>query len=250
MQNKRERIMLVTGCSHAAGHEIDGEQDSAYNRANSFGSKLANSLGYTPVNMALGGQSNPSITRGILEWFHKVYDPELHDVFVLVSWTESSRMDVPGPFSISHLSGNPHAQWYARVNSSFVQINSGWKGGNLREQEFVAPYHEFQAMNLKYLQIISANCALQLQYFFQSRNIRYVMCNTMQMFDPDAYVGTYLKHIDQTHYIDMLDNSKAFYWYYRNLGFNNPKAKYWHHDEVPHDLYAQKLLAFIETHNI
>lgn len=36
----KEKIMLVTGCSHAGGSEIDGTEDSAYNREHSFGNVL------------------------------------------------------------------------------------------------------------------------------------------------------------------------------------------------------------------
>ena len=36
-----EKIMLIAGCSHAAGSEIDGTEDSVYNRQHSFGALLA-----------------------------------------------------------------------------------------------------------------------------------------------------------------------------------------------------------------
>ena len=32
-----EKILLIAGCSHTGGSEIDGSQDSKYNRINSFG---------------------------------------------------------------------------------------------------------------------------------------------------------------------------------------------------------------------
>ena len=44
----------------------------------------------------------------------------------------------------------------------------------------------------------------------------------------------------------MLDNDAAFFWHYRNAGYENPKAKYWHHNEEPHRLHAEKLFNFIE----
>ena len=34
---KKEKILLIAGCSHTAGSEIDGNEDSTYNRENSYG---------------------------------------------------------------------------------------------------------------------------------------------------------------------------------------------------------------------
>jgi hypothetical protein len=45
----------------------------------------------------------------------------------------------------------------------------------------------------------------------------------------------------------MLENESAFYTKYKNLGYKNDKAKYWHHDEVPHQLYAAELIQFLES---
>ena len=33
---KKEKILLIAGCSHAAGSEIDGDEDSQYNRDHSL----------------------------------------------------------------------------------------------------------------------------------------------------------------------------------------------------------------------
>ena len=44
--------------------------------------------------------------------------------------------------------------------------------------------------------------------------------------------------------MDLLDNDAAFFWHYRNAGYENPKAKYWHHNEEPHRLFAEKLFNF------
>ena len=40
---------------------------------------------------------------------------------------------------------------------------------------------------------------------------------------------------------------EGFFWFYRNQGFENPKAKYWHHDETPHRLQAERLFNFINN---
>jgi hypothetical protein len=112
----------------------------------------------------------------------------------------------------------------------------------------VPEYQMFMAKNEKYLEISSANSVLQLQYFFKFKNIDYVMCNTMHMFQPkDRHTKFYLEQIDTTKYYNMEDTEQSFYTKYKNLGFTNPKAKYWHHNETPHLMYADELYNFIEA---
>lgn len=72
----KKRILLVAGCSHAAGSEIDGQEDSVYNRSKSFGGMLAKHMGYTPHNISLNGSANGSIARSVMNWFEKKYEPE------------------------------------------------------------------------------------------------------------------------------------------------------------------------------
>ena len=71
------------------------------------------------------------------------------------------------------------------------------------------------------------------------------MTNTMKMFSPEnTHLQFYINLVDQSKYMDMLDNDAAFFWHYRNAGYENPKAKYWHHNEEPHRLHAEKLFKF------
>ena len=84
----RKKIMLIAGCSHTSGSEIDGQEDSKYNRLHSYGGVLASMLGYEPCNMAEPGSTNATIARSVLEWFKNEYDPNEMEVFVVVGWTE------------------------------------------------------------------------------------------------------------------------------------------------------------------
>lgn len=78
------------------------------------------------------------------------------------------------------------------------------------------------------------------------------MCNVMHMFGnpPCRHVQQYLEYIDSSKYYKMLDNNASFYTKYKNLGFVNEKAKYWHHGEGPHKAYANELLKFIGENNV
>jgi hypothetical protein len=244
----KERIALVAGCSHIAGSEIDGNQDSKYNRDNSFGSVLATKLGYRPINIAINGATNTGIARSILMWFDENYNPDTMDVYVIVGWTESSRLEIPAKHRPSDFhSGNPSIEWYDSSANSYLRINYGWTGGDAYEKSIVTGYQKFMSENETYLEYQAASEVLLVQYFLNSLTVPYVMCNTMHMFVPnDHFVSCLLKMIDKRYYYNF-DKSQddSFFWKYRNLGYENIKAKYWHHNEEPHSLYAEELYKFI-----
>lgn len=244
----REKIALIAGCSHIAGSEIDGTSDSGYNRSNSFGSILANKLGYRPVNIAINGASNAGIARSILMWFNENYDPNTMDVYVIIGWTESSRLEIPAKHRPSDFhSGNPSVEWYDSSANSYLRINYGWEGNDDFEKATVPIYQKFMSENETYLEYQAATNVLMTQYFLKSLNVDYVMCNTMHMFVPnDHFVSYLLKMIDRDRYYEFdKGQDYCFYWKYRNQGYENPKAKYWHHNEEPHRLYAEELYKFI-----
>lgn len=247
---KKQNVMLVVGCSHSAGAEIDGNQDSEYNRKHSYGNLLANFLGYTAVNISSSGSTNSTIARSVLEWCRENYKPEDMNLFVLISWTESSRMEIPSIDPTWYEGANLNADWTSKTSKNFLRINQGWAGGDIYEKRTVPSYQRFIAQNLIYLEIQSANLVLQLQYFLKMHSIDYLMCNTMHMFSEDKVLKFYLELIDESRYIDFRNSENAFYWKYKNKGFKNPKAKYWHHNEEPHKMYASELLDFLIKNGI
>jgi hypothetical protein len=247
---KKENIMLIAGCSHSAGAEIDGSQDSPYNRQNSYGNLLAKKLNYSPINISSSGSTNATIARNVLEWCSKNYNADSMNLFVLVSWTESSRMEIPSKQLTWYEGANLSADWSSETSKYFLRINQGWAGGDGYEKRTVPYYQRFIAQNLMYLEVLSANLVLQLQYFLKLHSLRYVMCNTMHMFSTSEYLDFYLNLIDESRYLDLQDPNLAFYWKFKNKGFNNPKAKYWHHNEEPHKLYADELLNFVNKNGI
>lgn len=240
------KIGLVVGCSHSAGSEIDGNEDSTYNRNHAFGSLLVSKLGYEPLNISLSGSANSGIARSILQWFKTEYNPDEMDVFVCIGWTESSRLEIPR--MCNYTEGNKAVPWYDESANSYWRINFGWEGNNDEERAVIPKYHEFMAENQLILENWVATDVLMIQYFLKSLNIPYVMCNTMYMFTPNEHFTQYLvNNIDETHYYNLrTDESESFYWKYRNLGYENTKAKYWHHNEEPHRLFAEELYNFVK----
>jgi hypothetical protein len=220
--------------------------DSVYNRSQSFGNQLAHKLNRSPVNISLGALSNAAIARTVIDWVNKKYDPSKMDLMVVIGWTESIRIDFPYPEQMDYQSGSPFAEYFVPENNHFLQINAGWPGGTELEQQIIPYWQDFQARHELMCQLSSINTVLQIQYFLKMHRIEYLMCNTMFMFPPQSHhLKFYTDLVDSDYYIDLLDQDKSFYWYYRNQGYINNKAMYWHHDEVPHQLYAEKLYQFI-----
>lgn len=242
-----EKVMLIAGCSHAAGSEIDGTEDSYENRQQSFGNQLAYELGYRPVNIAQNGGTNSSIARSIVNWIENFYNPDTMDLFVLASWTESTRMEVPSEQIFWYEGCSTAPDWFDESSKHFYRINLGYYGFTPEEKELYSYFHKFIAQYNSLVEINTATNLLMVQYFLKSKNIKYCMCNTMHMFTlPDTHLELYTNRIDKTRYMDWNKNDKAFFWYYKNQGYSNPKAKYWHHDAKPHTLYCRELSNFIK----
>jgi hypothetical protein len=244
----KERIALIAGCSHSAGSEIDGKQDSRYNRDNAFGSVLATKLGYRPINIAINGSTNTGIARSVLMWFDENYNPDTMDVYVIVGWTESSRLEIPALNETKDFhSGNPSIEWYDSSANSYIRLNYGYEGHGSYERSIIPSYQKFMVENETYLEYQVATNVLMTQYFLKSLNIPYVMCDTMHMFVPDDhYISHLLKMIDKRYYYKLgTGQGEAFYWKYKDLGYVNELAKYWHHGEEPHRLHAEELYKFI-----
>lgn len=246
-----KKIGLIAGCSHSSGAEIDGVLDSTYNRDHSFGSILCRKLGYEPLNIALNGAANSGIARSISQWFKTEYKPEEMQVFVVIGWTESSRIEIPAEVRPSNFfSGNPTVPWYDSSANSFLRINFGYSGDQQWEKELIPKYHRFMAENPIILENWCATNVLMTQYFLKHLNIPYVMCSTMHMFKPKEHFSSFLVDmIDATRYYNLkTDQDGSFYFKYKNMGYDNPKAKYWHHAEVAHELYAEELYNFVRIH--
>jgi hypothetical protein len=100
------------------------------------------------------------------------------------------------------------------------------------------------AFSPEFFEILTANLILQTQYFLKSKSVDFIMCSTMHLFSNYPHLNFYTNQIDQSRYFNLLNNDESFYWKYRNAGYENANAKYWHHDEEPHRLYADELYKF------
>ena len=230
---------LVAGCSHSAGFEIDGSEDSAYNRAHSFGNVLSTMLSLDAHNISLGAQSNSAIARSVIDYCEHNTDVE----FVCVGWSEMTRVSLPSGHDVDHLGSNKTVDTYTNINSRFLEINSGWPGFTDYEKSIMPYWHEFMVKQADILDLITVKDILLLQQYLDSKEIDYVFCNTMLPYRPTRYTEWYWNLIDDA---KCMWDHEGFFFKYKALGYENPKAQYWHHDEEPHRLWAQELFDHIK----
>ena len=245
--------MLIAGCSHSAGSEIDGNASSKYNREHSFGNLLAYKLGLQPINIAMNGSCNSTIARGVIEWFSEHKEKvKNNNVFVMINWTEPSRLEAPAEWETDYSTATMGADWASSSCKNYLQINIGHEGFDSREKEIQKVYKNFMVTGGPYFEVNSAQHILQMQYFCESRNVRWLMTNTAYMLTKqfDKWTRFYYREVDKQHYYKLKEDHESFYEKYRQLGYVNTKAKWGHHAEIPHALHAEDLYNFVKSNNI
>lgn len=244
-----EKIFLIAGGSDPAGSEMDGTEDSQFNRENSFGNLLAHKINYKPVNIAIAGSANSGIVRSVQEWFNNFYTKDTK-LFVLIGYADSIRMEAPWHRPTWHNENNPNIDWFSQTSVDYMRITPGLKKYN-DDEDLIDEYQRFMACAEPFLQIYSANLVLQLQYFLKQHHVPYLMLNTLYMFDKSIKpLQWYLNQIDSLRYINFDNNDEAFYTRYANMGYKNELAKYFHHGIEPHKLYAEYLYEYITKNKL
>lgn len=246
-----KKILLIAGCSHSAGSEIDGQEDSEYNRNNSFGSQLAQKLGYASVNIAINGAANSTISRSVVDWYDANFKNDI-DLFVLVGWTESARIESPFTRNVNYKKSNisnpylsPSCLNYLRIGTT--NFNSKMEDENTVRKEF----QKFMINNLEFIEILSATYILNLQYFLECRNIKFLMVNTMGVFHTKhSTLDFYFKHFNELRYPDYANSNESFYNRYELLEYTNKNSKYKHHGIEAHKDYAECLYEYILENNL
>lgn len=256
MKQLKEKVLLINGCSHAAGYEIDGNEvslDSVNNRQLSFGNKLAQFLQFRPINIATGGSTNSAIMRSTIEWIEENYKPDEMELTVLLAWTEPSRLEAPTMIK-SGATHDEYADWKTKSHKNFLRINAGANlpkdsieniDGVHSNQELYKIYQEFQIHADDFNKIETLNKVLMMQYYLSNKKIDYIFCDgsSTPYFDRD-YFDFYVKNIDAKYYHNFLSYENAFWQKYKRLGYKNENAKYFHHSAKAHQVYALELYNF------
>ena len=244
--------MLIAGCSHTGGYEIDGTMDSPYNREHSFGGLLAKEYHRRPIHLAAGGVSNSYILRNVLLWFANNYDPETQDVFCVVGWTDSSRWEIPMEEGQDIERNNPCLDWFSKKHNDYLSVQLGWVHPNRPEfpeqdqESMQHTYHNLIAGFPEQMEILSFNYALQIQSFLKSLNIDYVMLDTLHNFDlSNIWLSPMANLIDTTRYLNPGDPDQAFFTKYDRLGYTNISQDFQHLGADAHAEYAKEIQLFL-----
>jgi hypothetical protein len=84
--------LLVNGCSHTAGSEIEGSGvgEGNYNRQNCYAAQIAKKLNWEYTNIAMPGGSNDYIKRTTMLWI--LDNPErAKNTHFFINWTGAER---------------------------------------------------------------------------------------------------------------------------------------------------------------
>lgn len=245
------KIMLLAGCSHSAGSEIDGQEDSEYNRKNSFGSLLAQKLGYTPINIAINGATNSTISRSVIDWYNENFVEDM-DLFVLIGWTDSLRIETPFVRATNYKKSNKSIPYLSPSCLNYIRVSMAKIKTYMEDENtLVKEYQEFIVNNLEFMEVLSGTHILNTQYFLESRNINFLMVNTMKVFNLNhPTLNFYFDNFDEIRYPSYADSEESFYIRYEKAGYRNKDTKYRHHPIEAHQDYADCLYEYILENNL
>jgi len=197
-------LLLVNGCSHAAGAEIDYEwQDNCYDKA--FGRWCADSLGYDYENLAISGASQDRIIRTTIEWVGKNYKRK--DLFAVIMWSGPSRTEFYRKDDfVNIVPSNDHLYKKEFSNIEYLYYKS-----------YVAVQDAF-SQDIKFY-----NNVILLQNYLKYFNIPYVFLNATQAMNSHYSKLDYLDiQVDSTKYYKRHSFPDSYYHMLIKQGFKLP----------------------------
>ena len=172
--------ILTLGDSFTYGEELD-DRNSAWPQ------QLANLIDYKLINLGLPSNSNPAMTRQLLD--HLVLGREQTPDLVVIGWTSPGRTehcDVVGSFNL-----------WPGYRGTLFEKNQTWRRDLLN---YINQYHNDEYLFQIYLQQI-----IYVKNLLQNKRIRYIMCNTVgneyYKSTYSAKFGYYKSEIDHDNFI-------------------------------------------------
>ena len=233
-----ERI-LINGCSHSAGSEIEGSGigEGNYNRDNCFGALLAKKLNLPRVNLALPGASNDYIARTTLFWC--LEHPELiSSTLFLIHWTGADRMEY---------FANEYKETRSWVDEQYdkavghVHLASVWSGFLDKDIDLVKKIAKFIFRKDCHWEINRYLNILQIQELLKAHGAKYVFRNGFNCAVKALRYEQYYTKIDQDNFYGLFDKSESFFEHCLEAGFSIEGQQYWHHGIDAHEYWADRL---------
>jgi len=245
--------MLINGCSHTAGSEIDYEnQPMCYEKA--WGKWLTDMSGDEYINISMPGAGNEYIRRTTKDWIienvflKKLYNKE--DIHVIVMWSGFDRKEVYYPDSNKIDNVNPMSDPELHATTMKHEIK--------KLQEVVVYFHDELHSNLKNIIILN-----DLLYFLNTYEIKYTFLNALHPFitlkelnneyrNHNLYQSYYnnlwvFNEINRGKHLGIFKKEETFFHYFNNHA-NFKWSKFsdkGHFGEDAHKYWAQKVYKFL-----
>ena len=233
--------ILINGCSHSAGSEIEGSGigEGNYNREHCFGALLSKRLGVPYTNIALPGASNDYINRTTCMWI--LDNPTLiKKTLFLINWTGSNRSEI----FFNEYTGSTYWHFIPHVSDKSV--------GHIHTDHYAPMFPEEMHRNLtvlskymfvneehweinRYLNIIN------LQTILKSNNLNYIFKNGFQWCAAGERYNYYRDKIDNKKFIGFDNEEHSFFEHCLNEGFSIAGQQYYHHRQAAHEYWANRL---------
>jgi hypothetical protein len=239
------RTLVVNGCSHAAGSDIDplDVEPSGWSAHRAFGKHLADSLGWDYVNIAMPGGSNERIVRTTIEWVGQASrDPSQPPPFVLVMWTGHARFEVYDDRRCCWLNLCPGIEATPYFDDYSFELQRYFRYHVLVRTTRTETATRF------WLDVVL------LQSYLEAKGIDYLFCNGYQSLDNGADFEVFARQLNRRRYYEPFDNSRSFWWQLKHDGYRVrvppdgvvPRGFQGHYGEDGHRRWADRMLEVLE----
>jgi len=241
--------LLVNGCSHTAGAELDyPTQGMCYEKA--YGAQLAKRLDSSYENLAMSGASNHRIVRTTYEWLYKYVSDgkSIKDLFIVVMWPGSYRTEIHFD---KNLGWNFDDKWLPLVVGNDEQYRELFPRTLYNYYRAWTVFTDTTTGVIEYY-----NSVLNLQNLLMRYKINYLFINAVDIPGALNYeFNLYQIHINKNNFHHFGDPDKVYTFHCGQSGksisphsvasgFNS------HYDEETHSWYGNYLFDYIKENEL
>jgi len=238
-------ILIANGCSHTAGAEIEYElQGECYDKA--WPKKLADSLNFKHMNLAVSGASDDRVVRTTIECIGRLkkepwFDPS--QLFVIISWPGLFRSEI---YEIERNEpGFWDKGWMPMVVGNYETYREQCSKSSLfYYKAWVLRQNHFEA-NIKFFSNV-----LLLQNILISNKIKYLFWNSCSSVCLNRQ-EPYYTEINHQRFPYLTEAQKSYTELLEAKGFkHSPYAKWGHYGEDSQKWFAEFLMNYITKNNL
>jgi hypothetical protein len=224
--------LVVAGCSHSNGSEIDGVRHPG-NPHKAYGGKIAKHYGWDMMNISGPGWGNDWIFDSTMAYFEKISDPENH--FALIGWT------CPGRYTL-----------YCHVEDKVVHVCPGQDASCFTEPSLFrrVDQHYKTAMLNEHTWRHEHYMIIAMQDFLKKIGVNYLFFDAVTANHALGLREFNLENIDKERYFRLNDEQNSYWNYYlQNIWDGNNRWSQ-HAPESYHDYWAGLLIEYIEENKL